>query len=242
MQIYDRSDNEITTLEQWARLYDTPQQSHQWVEHRSAYSVADFVLNRNGASQLESRVSNALGERVSLEKAMPEYEVRFDGYGRGRVHDLGIFGETASGKSIFVGLEAKVDETFGAMLKDVYLQAKARQITGVSTNAPERIEKLLAAHFSAPDPAMFNVRYQLLYATAGTIAEKADVSVLYVAVFKTLLYDETIGASNYRDYVHFVNKVGAQPIKLSDKGADAHEMQLANRRLVCLHEYFDLRA
>lgn len=242
MLIKDRSDNEISTLDQWARLYDTPQQSHQWVEHRSAYSVADFVLNRNGASQLESRVSNALGESVSFEKAIPEYEVRFDEYGRGRVHDLGIFGETASGKSIFVGLEAKVDETFGAMLKDVYLQAKARQITGVSTNAPERIENLLAAHFSAPDPAMFNVRYQLLYATAGTIAEKADISVLYVAVFKTPLYDETIGASNYRDYVHFVNKVGAQPIKLSDKGADAHEMQLANRRLVCLHEYFDLRA
>lgn len=241
MQIKDKNDNDITTLELWAKLYDTPQQSHQWVEHRSAYSVAEFILNREGASQLETRVSDALGEQVSFEKAIPEYEVRFDEFGRGRVHDLGIFGQTESGKSVFVGLEAKVDEPFGASVNDAYLKAKARQITGTSTKAPERIEKLLALHFSEPDPTMFDVRYQLLYATAGTLAEKADISVLYVAVFKTPLYDEAIGANNYRDYVHFVNKVGAQPIKLGDKGADAHEIHLADRRLVCLHEYFDLR-
>lgn len=241
MRTIDKNGNDITTLEQWAKLYDTPQQSHQWKEHRSAYSVAEFILNRAGASQLESRVSSALGEGVSFEKAIPEYEVRFDEFGRGRVHDLGIFGETASGKSIFVGLEAKVDETFGAMVKDAFLKSKSKQITGTSTNAPERIEKLLALHFSEPDPAMFNVRYQLLYATAGTLAEKADISVLYVAVFKTPLYDESIGANNYRDYIHFVNKVGAQPLNLGDKSADAHEMDLAGQRLVCLHEYFELK-
>ena len=240
MRIEDGNGNEIRSLDEWAKLYDTPQQSHQWKEHRSAYSVSEFMLNHDGPEHLQQRVSAVLGESVDLERAVPEYEQRFDQFGRGRVHDLGIFGNTADGRSVFVGVEAKVDESFGQTVHDSYLQSKANQITGKSTNAPERIEKLLALHFAEPDTSMFDVRYQLLYATAGTLAAGADISVLYVVVFKTPLYDESIGANNYRDYIHFVNKVGGSPLALDDKGAIAHEIILDSKRLVCVHEYFDM--
>lgn len=241
MKIESKDGKPINTFEDWASLYDTPQQSHQWKEHRSAYSVADFVLNHNGGQHLQQRVGKVLGESVSFERIVPEYEQRFDQYGRGRVHDLGIFGQLDDGRSVFVGVEAKVDESFGATVHDSYLQSKANQITGTSTKAPERIEQLLAMHFSVPDVSMFDVRYQLLYATAGTLAANADISLLYVVVFKTPLYDESIGANNYRDYIHFVNKVGGQPLALDDKGAIAHEVVLDDRRLVCIHEYFEMR-
>lgn len=108
-------------------------------------------------------------------------------FGHGRMHDGGIFGETEDGKSIFIGVEAKVDESFGAPVLESYLKAKTRQIAGEPTNAPQRIEKLLAMHFNNPDVSMFDIRYQLLYATAGTIAAGADISVLYVTVFQTAL-------------------------------------------------------
>ena len=42
-------------LEDWAKLYDTPQTSHQWKEHRSAYSVVEFMLNHNGGIHLQDR-------------------------------------------------------------------------------------------------------------------------------------------------------------------------------------------
>lgn len=119
MRIENSSGNEITSLEEWAAIYANPQQSHQWKEHRSAYSVAEFMLNHNGGDAIQSRVSEALGYSVQLDRAIPEYEVRFDQYGRGRVHDLGVFGHTKTGKSIFVGVEAKVDEPFGASALDV---------------------------------------------------------------------------------------------------------------------------
>ena len=241
MKIESKDGKVINTLEDWASLYDTPQQSHQWKEHRSAYSVADFMLNRNGADRLQRRVSEAVEDSVSFERIVPEYEQRFDSFGRGRVHDLGIFGNTADGRSVFVGVEAKVDESFGPTVHDSYLQSKANQITGTSTNAPNRIEQLLAMHFSVPDVSMFDVRYQLLYATAGTLAANAEISVLYVVVFKTPLYDESVGANNYRDYIHFVNKVGGEPVALDDKGAIAHEIMFDDRPLICVHEYFDLR-
>ncbi len=240
MKIEDKNGNAIHTIEEWAKLYDTPQSSHQWKKGRSAYSAAQFILENDGSLVIQSRASDAIGETIEIEKIIPEFEVRFDEYGRGRVHDLGVFGRSQSGRSIFIGVEAKVDESFGASALDSYVAAKAKQIVGVSTNAPERIEKLLSQHFSNPDPAMFNVRYQLLYATVGTLAVEADIHLLFVVVFKTSLYNESIGAENFKDYVQFMNKCDASPLKLSTKEALGHILNINGQELLCLHEYFPL--
>ena len=142
MDIVAAKGQTIETMAEWKRLYDSPRTKHQWKEHRSAYSVAEFILNRNGAEALRARVSDAIGETVQFERNTPEMEVRFDQFGRGRMHDLGISGKSASGKSVFVGVEAKVDEPFGAPVGEVYLGAKARDEADEATNAPELIEQL----------------------------------------------------------------------------------------------------
>ena len=240
MRVEDQKGALISSLEDWAMLYESPRPSRHWKEHRSAYSMAEFVMNRNGAEALRTRITDALGERVEFERAVPEFEVRFDRFGQGRNHDLAIFGRAYSGESLFVGVEAKVDEPFGATVRDAYLLAKAKQIAGQTTNAPERIENLLKLHFTRPDPSMFDVRYQLLYSTAGTVAAGADISVLYVVVFKTPLYNETKSAENYRDYVYFLSKVGAKGVKLSSKEATGHKLSLQEKELICLHESFEL--
>lgn len=240
MRIEDKSGNEINSLEEWAAIYANPQQSHQWKQYRSAYSVAEFMLNEGGGETISRRVSEALGYGVELERVVPEFELRFDQYGRGRVHDLAVFGRTETGKKLFVGVEAKVDEPFGASVLDVYLTAKTKQIVGLSTRAHERIEQLLALHFTEPDVAMFDVRYQLLYATAGTLAADADVHVFYVMVFRTPLYDESVGAENYRDYIHFMDRIGAKSLRLPTKEAIGHRLNLKGKELVCLHEHFGL--
>ncbi|BBL76357.1 DUF6946 family protein [Methylomagnum ishizawai] len=241
MDIVDNQGKRIDSLAAWARLYQSPRSAQQWKEHRSAYSMAEFILHRDGAGALRARIADALGEAVEFEKAIPEREIRFDLFGRGRMHDLGIYGRTGSGKSLFVGVEAKVDEPFGALVREAYLAAKARQIAGESTHAPARMEQLLKLHFASPDPSVFEVRYQLLYATAGTLAAGADISVLYIVVFKTPLYNEIVSAENYRDYVDFMAKAGASPLKLSSKEAQGHKLVLGGKELVCLHEYFELR-
>jgi hypothetical protein len=240
MRIEDKNGAEIVDIEGWAKLYDNPEQRHHWKEHRSAYSAADFILNQEGAEAIRSRVASTIGKDIRLDRIVPEYEVRFDEFGKGRMHDLGIFGKADSGESLFIGVEAKVDESFGDSVRDAYLKAKARQITGASTNAPERIEGLLGMHFSTGDASMFDIRYQLLYATAGTVAVKKDISVLYVIVFKTSLYDEARGDQNYQDYIQFMSKVGAEPLDLPNQEAVGHELILQEKKLVCLYEYFDL--
>ena len=240
MRVEDAKGVPITSLADWAKLYESPRTSRQWVEGRSAYSAAEFIFNRNGAESLRNRIADSLSEAVEFDWLVPEYEVRFDRYGHGRMHDLAIFGRTGSGQKLFVGVEAKVDEPFGASVRDAYLTAKTKQIAGKPTNAPERIEGLLKQHFKDFDPSMFDVRYQMLYATAGTIAEGADISVLYVVVFKPRLYSETKGAENYRDYVNFMEKVRAKPLLLSSKEAQGHKLYIQGKELICLHEYFRL--
>jgi uncharacterized protein YlaN (UPF0358 family) len=204
--------------------------------------VAEFILNRGGAEHLKARVVEAIGQPIEFERAVPEYETRFDRFGRGRMHDLAIFGKTASGKSLFIGVEAKVDEPFGATVRDAYLTAKAKELRGEPTNAPERIEKIVKLHFPKPDLSSFEVRYQLLYATAGTIAAGAEVSVLFVVVFKTPLYSEVLSAQNYRDYLDFLVRVGAKLIDSSSDPLLGHKLILEGKELICLYETYELES
>lgn len=111
MRIEDSSSNEITNLTDRAKLYETPQTLHQWKEGRSAYSVADFIVNHDGVRIIQNRIEEVIGQTLQIERAVPEYEVRFDNFGRGRIHDIALFGTTTKGETIFVGVEAKVDET-----------------------------------------------------------------------------------------------------------------------------------
>ena len=73
MRVETSHGNEITNLEGWAKLYDTPLSSHQWKVGRSAHSVAEFFLNRNGAQILQDRVSEGIGKSF-------ENQVRFAFY------------------------------------------------------------------------------------------------------------------------------------------------------------------
>ena len=237
MRIEDKTGNEITNLEVWKELFNTPQQKKHWKPGRSAHSIADFIIHHNGGEKISALIAKVLNESVILEKAIPEYEVPFDKYGRGRVHDLGVFGKTQSGKSLFVGVESKVDESFNKSVLDIYIESKAKQLSGISTNAPERIEGLLKLNFKKINPSVFNVRYQLLYSTAGTVAENADVSVLLIIVFKTALYDESKGLVNYRDYLKFIDMVESVKIPIEDSEAIAHSLSIGDKKLISVYWY-----
>ena len=144
MRIENSQGNQLTGLDDWKSLH-TPR---HWKSGRSAYSVADFVVNRGGADKLRQRVSSVLGEPVVFLKLVPESEVRFDQYGKGRVHDLGICGKTASERSLFVGVEAKVNETFGKSVGDEWREANKQRVA--NTNLPQRIKELCARFNDAP--------------------------------------------------------------------------------------------
>ena len=137
LKVIDSRGNDITTLEQWSK---TVRRSH-WKQGRSAFPLADFILNRNRAAHQELRIASILSQPVRLDQATPEYAARFDRHDGPARLDLGICGRTSSGESVFVGLEAKVDEPYQGLV-GAWLGAAATinllQVFGGGSNSSSR--------------------------------------------------------------------------------------------------------
>ena len=238
MRIENTEGKPLNCLDDWERIHNPK----KWKEGRSAYSVADFIVKRDGARKLQDRISSILGTPVTFHKIIPEYEVRFDQYGKGRVHDLGIFGKTQSGKSLFVGVEAKVNESFGNYVTVEWRKAQERIESGKGTLLDKRIMQLSNRVNDVLGVSEWDkVKYQLLYGTVGTIDAKKDVSVFYVAVFKTSFYDCKAGESNHQDYQQFIERAGGVPTQDNGNKASSHVLTLGGKQLIAIYENFDLR-
>ena len=241
MRIEDSKGKAVNSLDDW----ETRIRREHWKPEleRSAHSLAEFIINQNGSHALQERVATVLDERVVFEKGILEYEVRFDEYGKGRVHDLGIFGKTDSGKSLFVGVEAKVDEPFGNYyVSKEWARANKIKNDGKRTGKLERIRDLCARFGPRITEKSDDIRYQLLYSVAGTVDAGKDRSVFYVAVFRTYAYDAEEGKNNHEDYRRFVERAGGEPIQTDDDGAEAeaHVLMVGGKQLHAIYEYFNL--
>ena len=248
MRIVDSNGRRISNLDEWRkRFFNTPSKEKHWKKGRNAYSLAEFILDCKGAAYLETRMSTALSERVRLERSTPEYRAKFDSYpGNPSNLDLGITGHvelSPRATSLFVGVEAKVDETFGSTVASRYSSAMKRREAGKNTNAPERVKDLLSKYFSvhdSPDSSRFaDIRYQLLTGTAGTVAAPGDVSMFYILVFRTSMYDERKGLSNLRAYENFIEVAHGKPLMRDGKDFRADELEFAGKRLVCIYDCVD---
>lgn len=247
MIITDYTGQLIQTMQVWEeKFFKGTQKEPHWKGGRSAYELANFIINKNGATVITDLVSQVLGSKVVLQKAIPEWEIRFDNWGHGREHDLAIWGKVQDGsgeKSLFVGVEAKVDEPFGATVAEAYLQAKTKELNGTSTNAPKRIEDLLKRNFGEVNIYHFDLRYQLLYATAGTVGLEnnptAEIMVLLVLVFKTDLYNAVIGERNYNDYLKYLKHAKKDPLLIVN--SNAHRINLGNHQLYSVYHTIDTK-
>ena len=247
MRVVDSQDHGISCLREWeSRIFSKPSKKRHWKPGRSAYSLAKFIMDLEGAAHIESRISSILSQPVTFEKATPEYLARFDCYkGNPSNLDLGLTGCVDSGSSLFVGVEAKVDELFGPTVGGRYRAAIRTRKSGKSTNADKRIVDLLSQYFSETnDPCsskFASVRYQLLTATAGTVAAGKDISVFYVLVFKTCKYDECRASTNLQDYEKFMQAAGGKLLVQDGKGCHAHELILSGKRLICIYDHVSIR-
>jgi len=214
----------ISNIADWERKVFTPgtKKEKDWKKGRSAERLADFMLHKKGEEIIKAEVEKLLEEEIEFSYAIPELEVKFDNYtGTGRVHDLGIHGQFKTGNNgkIFIGIEAKVDEPFGDNISKVYLGAKTKQLKGIRTNTPERIEELIKQNFANITPKIFDLKYQFLYSTVGTAKVKSDISILLIIVFNTGKNNTDNVKMNDMDYQNFVKLSKAEPFS-----ENAHKM------------------
>ncbi len=224
-------DHIITNLSEWENFVFSGKKEKHWKEGRSAYSLADFIINQYGVKQIEQILSPAIPEAFIFDKASPEFEARFDKYGHGREHDLAIWGTTKTGKKLFVGVEAKVDESFGDTIASALKKANSKIQRGEKSNAPKRIEELLLFNFNTIKEQDYQLRYQLLFSTAGTLCIEADIHIMLILVFKTDDYDKDKGTKNYNDLVNFLKKADAKTL-----GKNTYQLNKANKELTLIYK------
>jgi hypothetical protein len=114
-----------------------------------------------------------------------EARARFDAYaGNVRNHDLVLRGETADGSPVVVCVEAKAGEPLGATVAEQVKTATKALVTNDRSNALARVEELVArlCRFDPGDPRVGNLRYQLLTAWAGTLADAAQAAHAVFAI------------------------------------------------------------
>lgn len=213
--ITDGTGKSITDWRSWTR----PKKDCQWRAGRSAMELARAWFGapmptcpREIADLLASHPRTS---GLTLVKGIPEHVTPLPERGEGRNHDLLLFADDGSGRTV-ISVEAKVDESFGERIGTYW--DKARR-SATPTRVPERIEALLSMAFGASagpnaDPWR-SLRYQLLTALTGTAIEaarqRAATAVVIVHEFRTESADLEDVEVNSEDFHNFVGALLSLP-------------------------------
>jgi len=212
----------ITSLATW-RAEAPPMGRTHWKEGRSAFESARAWLHGTAQADVESLLSVAPEmQGLRIVEAHPEHKTAFDDIPGGkRKHDVLLVGEAPSGR-VACGVEAKADEPFDNRLGP-YITYKL--LATPTSRAPERVDRLTLAFFGrtpVDDPSLLELRYQLLTALAGTLADAkrlhTERAVLLIHEFVTAATRDFNHRRNAADLDAFVARLGLQ----RQVGGDEH--------------------
>jgi hypothetical protein len=166
----------ITTVDDW-RKYAHPKSEIHWKDDRSAKEFANSWLSETRLSMPEKLIeilrTHPDTASAVLESAEPEMAIRFDSHGgEPRNADLAIRARTAD-SPLAITIEAKSDEPFDKLVSDVLADAIDRSLPHGRGGGVDRVRDLALALLPPRGkglPKLRELRYQLLTATAGTLA------------------------------------------------------------------------
>lgn len=210
--IVNRRERPIRSVDEWG-LLAKPASAVHWQDGRSAKQLAKAWIDGSGPAALGKLLArDARTADFQVKKATAEAQTAFDSLPGGRRnHDLLIVGDAAGGPTI-VGLEGKADESFGETLDGFGRAAKRKADRGERTNAPQRLERLLADLAGTSleaRPELGKLRYQLFSGVAGTLAAAGpdDQAAFVVHEFKTPRTTQRRRNANAADIASFVEQV-----------------------------------
>lgn len=200
---------DITDLESWKTAFSAAASRKHWKEGRSACELARLFCRGNGL-QIIQDVLASIGIHEDGLCGIIEKETKFDSYRNGRRHDLAF-----SGRRWFVGVESKAGEPFGYSIAEEYKNRKKYFKQHPNSRRVRRIQELMRKYFDVnidgAESKYLNLKYQLLAAFAGCMAETGtpgDAAVLLVMAFPPAGNHKT---DNRADFVNFMNALGMTP-------------------------------
>ena len=207
----------LDSIEKWRDAFcKIDGDTRHWKPGRSAQSLAEWVLSGEACKT----IANELKKLAELkddpvrhfDRAKIECPCPFDSYPNPRRQDIGIWGRTESGKTFFIGVEAKVDESFDRTLREVTESAKAKRSNCPSSQGLARIDDLCKWFgINICDDSICdndaNLRYQLLHFAKGT-ADVGDVDfrIMLLVTFQTDSLDSQKAQENIDDWNNFLKR------------------------------------
>lgn len=176
----EKAGHEITTVEEWHRYAPPKKSEEHWVDGRSAKEAAKAWVEC--PSQAPKEVLGLLKSNdeftdLILDRAEPEAKLSFDDFRNPREADLCIWAHDPKGV-VAITVEAKADEPFDDTVADTLAKCLERVVENPRSAGVTRTAQLAQSLFNARgsnEEFITDLRYQLLTATAGTLAHAARI-------------------------------------------------------------------
>ena len=227
----------IKSYEEWEKVFhvhDSKGKIDHWKPGYSAQSLAEDFMCNDGEQMLMQLVEQFTGEHIQgIPTALIEHGSSFDSYGRARMQDLVVFGKLTNEDTFFIGLEAKVKESFGSnSIKKQYDACKAKKEARIRTNAYERLQALvkdfLHKELDELTPKELELRYQLLFYLAGSFRDREGGKHIFMPV---VAYHHTKGKDkNEEAFEAFIEALGGftkQKITVNGKEIIGYKKELS---------------
>lgn len=206
----------IDSLEHWFTFAPPKDPAKQWVDGRSAKEAAKAWLECQGSLPREIAALLATTgsfESLAVDRIEPEALIAFDNHGGPRNADVAVWARDAHGL-LAITVEAKADETFDQLVSKVFAASLERLIGNPRSGGVARLSNLARALFRPTRenlPPVTSLRYQLLTATAGTLALAESVgasrAVFVVQEFHTSVTSRRKLELNDADFRAFIRRL-----------------------------------
>jgi hypothetical protein len=225
--LIEKNGQPIGTVEDWFRLAPPKSPERHWVDGRSAKEAARAWLERPDTLPREvgALLSTCahLGD-IRVHRAEPEVLLSFDSYRGPRNADLALWA-TSGSDPLAITVEAKADESFDDLVGDVISSALERLSTTPRSGGVTRVVQLAQSLFPPAQkgqPRITDLRYQLITATAGTLAHAAAIgagrAVLIVHEFVTTKTSRQALSANHDDLSRFIGRLSGGSVASVEAG------------------------
>lgn len=219
----EKNGHRIKSIKDW-RSFAPPKSKKHWVRGRSAFELARAWCG-SGSPRMPQEIRELFESAketrgLIVEKAFPEYCIKFDSYGGERRNaDLAFVGKARLTK-IAVTVEAKADEAFGETINKTLSAALERRLRNAKSRGVDRVIDLVQSLLSSHHKGQRHIgwlRYQLFTATAGSLAfavsEGASVAVLLLHEFITDQTRDELHKRNATDLEEFLNRLAGPTVR-----------------------------
>jgi hypothetical protein len=224
--LIEKANHPIKSLEDWRHMAPPKSPEKHWQDDRSAKEAARAWLGALPGIPPEVDAlltSNADLAGIILDRAEPEALLPFDEHNGPRNADLAIVARDAAGP-VAVTVEAKADEEFDGVVADTFSDALERLIENPRSGGVARIISLAQSLFAPRGslPLLVRLRYQLLTATAGTMALAdrltAKKAVMVIHEFITTRTSRRRLDQNHDDFGAFAMRISGGEITSVEAG------------------------